>query len=91
MADPHVSVVVPVFNEEENLPELLPRLTGALDALGRAYEVILVNDGSRDRSLEILRAAASADPRLVVVDFNRNYGQHSAVGSAPVQRGYFAE
>ncbi len=79
MTDPDLSVVVPVFNEEENLPELLPRLTAALQALGRSYEVILVNDGSRDRSLELLRAAAAADPRLVVVDFNRNYGQHSAV------------
>jgi len=79
MADPAVSVVVPVFNEEENLPELLPRLQASLDALGRGYEVVLVNDGSRDRSLELLREAAARDPHLVVVDFNRNYGQHSAV------------
>jgi len=79
MADPALSVVVPVFNEEENLPELLPRLTSALGALGRSWEVIFVNDGSRDRSLEILRDAAARDRHLVVVDFNRNYGQHSAV------------
>ena len=79
MPDPSLSVVVPVFNEEENLPELLPRLGAALGALGRSWEVILVNDGSRDRSLEILRDAAARDPHLVVVDFNRNYGQHSAV------------
>ncbi len=79
MADPSLSVVVPVFNEEENLPELLGRLKAALDAIGRSYEVVLVNDGSRDRSLELLREAAARDPHLVVVDFNRNYGQHSAV------------
>lgn len=79
MAEPQLSVVIPVFNEEENLPELLRRLVSALDALDRSFEVILVNDGSRDRSLELLRAAAEGDPRLVVIDFNRNYGQHAAV------------
>jgi len=79
MPDPSISVVVPVFNEEENLPELLPRLKAALDGLGRSYEVVLVNDGSRDRSLGLLRDAAAGDPHLVVIDFNRNYGQHSAV------------
>jgi undecaprenyl-phosphate 4-deoxy-4-formamido-L-arabinose transferase len=79
VVEPQLSVVIPVFNEEENLPELLRRLIPALGALGRSFEVILVNDGSRDRSLELLRAAADRDPRLVVIDFNRNYGQHAAV------------
>jgi undecaprenyl-phosphate 4-deoxy-4-formamido-L-arabinose transferase len=79
MADPYLSVVVPVYNEEANLPELLARLTATLAALGRPYEIVLVNDGSRDRSLPLLREAAARDPRLVVVDFNRNYGQHAAV------------
>ncbi|MGD1148453.1 MAG: glycosyltransferase [Thermoanaerobaculaceae bacterium] len=79
MPEPFLSVVVPVYNEEENLPELLPRLRAALDALGKSYEVVLVNDGSRDRSLELLREAAARDPHIVVIDFNRNYGQHSAV------------
>ena len=79
MPEPILSVVVPVYNEEENLPELLPRLRAALDALAKSYEVVLVNDGSRDRSLELLRDAAARDPHLVVIDFNRNYGQHSAV------------
>jgi undecaprenyl-phosphate 4-deoxy-4-formamido-L-arabinose transferase len=74
-----VSVVVPVFNEEENLRELVLRLRASLEALGRPYEVLLVNDGSRDRSLEILREASAQDPRLTVIDFNRNYGQHAAV------------
>lgn len=79
MTSPYVSIVIPVFNEEDNLPELLARLSGALAATGRDYEAILVNDGSRDASLEILRRAAADDPHLVVVDLNRNYGQHAAV------------
>jgi undecaprenyl-phosphate 4-deoxy-4-formamido-L-arabinose transferase len=79
MTAPYVSVVVPVYNEEANLPELLERLGRTLSALGRSYEIVLVNDGSRDRSLPLLREAAAGDSHLVVVDFNRNYGQHAAV------------
>jgi undecaprenyl-phosphate 4-deoxy-4-formamido-L-arabinose transferase len=79
MADPEISVVIPVYNEEENLPELLTRVAASLDGIGRPYEVIYVNDGSHDRSLELLRERSAADPHVVVVDFNRNYGQHSAV------------
>lgn len=76
---PFLSVVVPVFDEEENLPELHTRLSAVLAGLGHAYELILVNDGSRDRSLALLRGMAASDPHVVVVDFNRNYGQHAAV------------
>ncbi|HEX4963803.1 MAG TPA: glycosyltransferase [Thermoanaerobaculia bacterium] len=79
MSDPYLSVVIPVFNEEENLPELLERLDRTLSPLGKPYEVIFVNDGSRDRSLDLLKEASARDPHLVVVDFNRNYGQHAAV------------
>jgi len=79
MDAPELSVVIPVYNEEENLPELLQRLKISLDAIGRPYEVIFVNDGSRDRSLQILKDASAADAALKVVDFNRNYGQHAAV------------
>jgi undecaprenyl-phosphate 4-deoxy-4-formamido-L-arabinose transferase len=78
-ASPYISVIVPVYNEEENLPELLKRVVAACEALGKPWEAVLVNDGSRDRSLEILTAAAQGDAHLVVVDFNRNYGQHAAV------------
>lgn len=77
--EPYLSVVVPVFNEEENLGELATRLAAALAPLDRPYEIVLINDGSRDRSFEILRQLAAADPHLVVLDFNRNYGQHAAV------------
>lgn len=79
MSETYLSVVIPVFNEEESLPELLARLTAALQALTESYEVLLVNDGSRDGSLEVLREAAAMDPHLTVIDFNRNYGQHSAI------------
>ncbi len=79
VSGPYLSIVVPVFNEEENLPDLLPRLAASLGTLAKSYEVLLVNDGSRDRSLELLREAAARDPHLVVIDFNRNYGQHSAI------------
>ncbi len=79
MSAPYLSLVVPVYNESENLPELLDRLGTVAEALGKPYEIILVNDGSRDASLEILRSAAAEHPHLVVVDLNRNYGQHAAV------------
>jgi undecaprenyl-phosphate 4-deoxy-4-formamido-L-arabinose transferase len=79
MSEPQISVVIPVFNEEENLPDLFARLKPAMDGIGRPYEIILVNDGSRDRSIELLRGFSAGDPAVVVIDFNRNYGQHSAV------------
>lgn len=77
--NPRVSIVVPVYNEEETLTELLARLTRMAHGLSLSYEVVLVNDGSSDRSFEILRRAAALDPHLVVLDLNRNYGQHAAV------------
>lgn len=79
MAVPEISVIIPVFNEEECLPELLRRMEAVMEGLGRPYEVIYINDGSRDRSIQILKAASAANPFLKILDFNRNYGQHSAV------------
>jgi undecaprenyl-phosphate 4-deoxy-4-formamido-L-arabinose transferase len=79
MSEPYLSVVVPVFNEQDNLAELLDRLSAALERLGTSHETIVVNDGSRDDSLAILKAASASDPHLVVIDFNRNYGQHAAI------------
>ena len=78
-----VSVVVPVYNEEGNLPELLRRLLAVMDAGGRPYELVFVDDGSRDRSLEILQAAARERPdRIRVLELARNFGQHQAVLAA---------
>ena len=77
---PALSVVVPVFNEQNTLEELIQRLTKTLDALRRSYEVILVDDGSSDRSPEIIEQAAAAGAgHIVGVFLNRNYGQHAAV------------
>lgn len=75
-----ISVVVPVFNEEANLEEFLRRLLAVLDGRGDPYEVILVDDGSRDRSLEILKEWAARRPdRLRVLELSRNFGQHPAI------------
>jgi undecaprenyl-phosphate 4-deoxy-4-formamido-L-arabinose transferase len=77
---PDVSVVIPVFNEEPGLPALFERLYPALDALGTSYEVIFVNDGSRDRSAALLREQWQRRPDVTrVILFNANYGQHLAI------------
>ena len=75
-----ISVVVPVYNEEGCLEELIRRSLAALDKTGRRYELIMIDDGSRDRSPEIMAAASEANPDKVISCFlNRNYGQHSAI------------
>ena len=79
-ASPDVSVVIPVYNEEAVLPALFARLYPALDALGVAFEIVFVNDGSRDRSAPLLEAQYAARPDVTrVVLFNGNYGQHMAI------------
>ncbi|HEU4334897.1 MAG TPA: glycosyltransferase family 2 protein [Candidatus Eisenbacteria bacterium] len=70
-----ISVVVPVYNEEENVQELHARIASALERSPYDFEILFVDDGSRDRTLEILRGIASADPRSIVVQLRRNYGQ----------------
>jgi undecaprenyl-phosphate 4-deoxy-4-formamido-L-arabinose transferase len=78
-----LSIVIPVYNEELNLPTLFARLYPSLDALGRRYEIIFTNDGSHDRSIELLRAQFAARPDVTrVIDFNANYGQHMAIMAA---------
>lgn len=74
-----VSVVVPIYNERENLPELRRRLTAALDTTGRSWEAILVNDGSRDGSADIIREMHAQDPRIKMVSLSRNFGHQPAV------------
>src|SRR5476649_2553623 len=78
-----LSVVIPVYNEELNLPTLFARLYPVLDALGRRYEILFTNDGSHDRSIELLKAQHAARPEVTrVIDFNANYGQHMAIMAA---------
>jgi undecaprenyl-phosphate 4-deoxy-4-formamido-L-arabinose transferase len=80
MSRPLVSVVVPVYNEEAGLPALFARLYPALDKLGVAYEVLFINDGSRDRSAPLLRAQFEARPDVTrVILFSGNFGQHMAI------------
>lgn len=74
-----LSIVIPVYNEASTLEELHHRLARTLKGLGRSYEIIFVDDGSRDSSPEILRALHEEDAAVKVVRFNRNYGQHAAV------------
>ena len=77
---PKLSVVIPVYNEESVLPTLFARLYTSLDALGIAYEVVFVNDGSKDKSVALLRQQFQARPEVTrVVLFHANFGQHSAV------------
>lgn len=76
---PTLSLILPVLNEEENLPRVIERIHSALAAEGVAYEVLFVNDGSTDRSQEILEAAAARDPRIRVVALSRNFGHQVAI------------
>lgn len=75
-----VSVVIPVYNEQDSLPELLRRTDTACATLGRQYEILLIDDGSSDDSARMLTEAAEAEgSHVVAVLLNRNYGQHSAI------------
>jgi undecaprenyl-phosphate 4-deoxy-4-formamido-L-arabinose transferase len=77
---PDVSIVIPVYNEEEVLPALYTRLYPALDLIGRSYEIVFVNDGSRDRSAALLREQFERRPDVTrVVLFSSNFGQHRAI------------
>ena len=80
MKKPYLSIVIPVFNEADNLETLFARLVGVLDAFGKSYEIILVNDGSRDDSARILDALHRRRPDIIrVIHFNGNFGQHMAI------------
>ncbi len=74
-----VSVVVPIFNEQANLDTLVERLTTALQQAGESFEVVFVNDGSRDRTGEMLRGHNARDPRLKCIMLSRNFGHQVAV------------
>jgi len=80
-AVPDISVFLPVFNEEPNLRPLHEKLNASLAQLGRTAEIIYVDDGSSDGSLNILRDIAAQDPRVRVVAFRRNYGQTPAMAA----------
>jgi dolichol-phosphate mannosyltransferase len=78
-----VSIAIPLYEEEEGLPELLRRVNAVLDGLpGDGHEFVLVDDGSTDRTLDILLRAAADDPRMVVVSLSRNFGHQAALSAA---------
>ena len=80
MTTPEISIVIPVYNEEGVLAALFDRLYRVLDALGASFEVIFVNDGSRDRSAAILREQFQRRPEVTrVILFAANFGQHMAI------------
>src|SRR5450756_2418060 len=80
MSTPQVSVVIPVYNEEQGLQTLFNRLYPALDQLGIAYEIVFINDGSQDRSAALLREQFQKRPDVTrVILFNGNFGQHMAI------------
>src|SRR2546425_3695585 len=80
-----LSVVIPVYNEEDNLPLLWPELRSVLEAEGLAFEVVFVDDGSRDRSAEIIRSLRESDPRVRLARPKGNAG-----GTAATHAGFHA-
>lgn len=74
-----ISIVSPIFNEEDTLPEFYKRLSAALQEYGDQYEIILVNDGSRDNSLNMMREINANDPRVKIVNLSRNFGHQIAI------------
>lgn len=82
MEHPYLSIVVPVYNEESNLEPLMERLYPAVMGTGKTFEILFTNDGSRDRSLEILRDMVVTYPGVKVIEFNGNFGQHMAILAA---------
>lgn len=83
MNRPYLSVVIPVYNEQENLPALFGRLMTTLDKHGKPFEILFTNDGSRDSSLALLKDFHQQRPKQVrVIDFNGNFGQHMAIMAA---------
>src|SRR5450432_3945065 len=74
-----ISAVIPIYNEQENLPELRRRMSAALDSTGETWELILVNDGSRDNSAGMIRQFHSDDPRIKLINLSRNFGHQPAV------------
>ncbi len=73
------SVIIPIYNEELNIPNLLMRLRPVVEKTGMSYELVFINDGSRDKSLQLIKALAQADSHVRYIDFSRNFGHQVAV------------
>jgi polyisoprenyl-phosphate glycosyltransferase len=81
VAPPVFSVVAPVYNEEETLPHFYRRVVDVMEGLGEPFELVLVNDGSRDGSYRVMRELHARDPRVRAVDFSRNFGHQVAISA----------
>ncbi len=79
MSDIQLSIVIPMFNEEGNIPALMTRLIAVCQPLAMTWEVVCVNDGSKDQTATMIRSYQAKHPQIVLVDFVRNFGQHAAV------------
>lgn len=77
--EPDLSIVIPVYNSEKSLDELYHRLTRTLRMMNVSYEIIFVNDGSKDNSLEILKIIRNSDKKVKIIDFINNFGQDNAI------------
>ncbi len=78
MQPPNISIVIPVYNEQENLTPLLEGIVPAMDKLGKPYEIIFIDDGSSDKSLEVLKELSGKYPSVRIIKFQRNSGQSAA-------------
>ncbi len=76
---PRISVIIPCYNEEESLPLFYPEVTKVLSGMRAEYELLFVNDGSKDRTLPILKELASKDPHVFYLSFSRNFGKEAAM------------
>ncbi|GCF07193.1 glycosyltransferase family 2 protein [Dictyobacter arantiisoli] len=78
---PIYSIVAPIFNEEETLPHFYARVTQVMEKVGEPFELILVNDGSRDSSYQVMQDLHASDPRVRIIDFSRNFGHQIAISA----------
>ena len=78
---PQLSIVVPLYNEQDSVPLLHQKICEAVDPMGIAYEILFVNDGSQDRTFEVASGIAQSDPKLRVIELRKNYGQTPAMAA----------
>ncbi len=81
LAQPVYSIVAPVFNEEETLPHFYERIVQVMEGVGEPFELVLINDGSRDGSYRVMQDLHARDPRVGVIDFSRNFGHQIAISA----------